>query len=195
MNYCPNCRQALDYESVFCSRCGQQVAEFVGAPVRTPARTKSGKGLRYLIIFIAISVTITIALYASGFFKSDEDLIRERIESFESDYNSGDFEAVLENFDARTRNALSAVFNMVGFSADIGNLGFSADYGDLFAIGTATAMGNGLHFEIVSIEIVGDKATAHVILHDNTQASGGSEPGTFELVKEDNDWFIRDGGS
>ncbi len=130
------------------------------------------------------------ALHFSSIFKSDEELIRDRIQEFEDAYNDGDMEAVLECLEPSIKNAYSAMYGIAG-SFMSGKIGFNASISELFAIGTVTAMEDGLHIEINEIVIDGNHATVRVTI----RSGSFSEAGRFKMVKDNREWYIRDGGS
>lgn len=142
-----------------------------------------------LSLFLCAAMLFGV-LNFGGFLKSDEDLIRERIQAFEEAYNDGDMEAVLDCLEPSIKNAYSAMYGLAGGFAS-SKVGFDVAVSDLFAIGTGVAMEDGLHIEIEEIEISEDRATVHVTLRSGSYEEGGG----FKLVKENRDWYIRDGGS
>lgn len=126
--------------------------------------------------------------------KSDEQLITDRIQEFTYAYNSGDFEETLKSMDSKTRNTYHAVAD-VGSSLFSSWSGVSLDYSDLFALGVGVAQTDELMtIQIESINIEGEEAVAAAQMDYDL----GSDYGTvsmkieFELVKEKNDWYIKD---
>ena len=64
---------------------------------------------------------------------TDEELIRERVETFISAYNEGDMDTVLECLDAKSRNAMEAMLKLLGGIAG-SYTGFEIDLKDLFSL-------------------------------------------------------------
>lgn len=168
MHYCPRCGNGVTEPVRFCPKCGNSftpvpaassfyvsssLAPSPVAPVSFAATIPTALGaaavvaeksskrwLKRTLISLLILAIIAAAIYFSGIRKSDETLIRERIESFEKDYNNGDWDAVIQNFDAQTRNAYKAMSSLFKFSAsfsitDSAKLGLSTDFASLFALG------------------------------------------------------------
>lgn len=118
------------------------------------------------------------------------------------DYNSGDYEAFMKNFDSRTGSTIESA---VGFGEAIfgGATGYGFSYSDMFGLGMALNEGDMMNLgEIQSIDIQGDSATVVVTMEMNAsmggyQSSSGEEVVSFEMVKEDcgflnQDWFVSD---
>ncbi len=142
------------------------------------------------LIAAILSVVLVVSFCCScsflNFFKSDEQIIGERIEAFASAYSDGDFEALFGCFDKRTRKTYETVLGVA--DGIFGGLtGFDIPIGDLFELGGMYAAGEfDMQIEIESIEVKGDKAIAKVTMI----ADGDSESEEFVLCKEDYDWYI-----
>lgn len=141
------------------------------------------------IIAISIALLLTFSLCGCGF-KSDEEMIEDRMNSFQSAYNTGDMEGVLECFDAKTRNTYKSALN-VG-SALIGITGFNVNMADLFGLGIAVMDEDELlHFDEMEISVISDnRAKVTVTTYYRGDDSGNSSQTTFTLVKESGDWYI-----
>lgn len=120
---------------------------------------------------------------------TNEELIAGRIETFLTAYNTGDMDAVIECFDAKTRNAVQAMLNLFGGIAG-GAAGFDIDLSDLFSLGVSTIQGDFMGLEITDINVLDhSNATATTIMN-----LMGEETQTFyfEMVYENDDWYIHD---
>ena len=141
-------------------------------------------GCIFLTVFFAVC-----CLFGCG--KSDEELVRERIDTFVTTYNDGDFDGVLECFDTKTRKTLEATFNLMG--GLIGGLtGFSFDLSDFFTLGVAMMDGDVLAIEVSEVSINGEQAVATAQLGFVDIGKESIEDVYITLVKENGDWFIQD---
>lgn len=123
--------------------------------------------------------------------KSDEELIESRINNFLKAYNSGDIDAVLDCLDAKTRNTYKAAMNIGNVL--IGKTGFGFDLSDLFGLGVGLMSEDDiLTISDTTINMVDDtKATVDVTLGYKDKMSDMQEKAFFTMIKEDNDWFIK----
>lgn len=219
--FCPGCGKELTADAVFCPACGTknpsssaptaapQTSAPTAAPVSTPTAAPvvapvvkvggSGKGLFIGIILLAVAAFVGYLFFFTNTFKSDEEVIRARLESFQSDYNDGDMEALTENFDNKTRSTIEST---IGLTESLfgGLTGYGVNYSDLFGLGVALNDGDMLVFgDIESIDINGENATVVVELTMNAnmmgQSHSTSETVQIDLVKEsagflNEDWFI-----
>ncbi len=200
MGYCSHCGSRLAADSRFCECCGHPQNPAPTVQVTKKVSVSGGrKWWKGLIVWVLLVAGAATGIYASGIWKSDETLILERITDFEEDYNQGDYEAVLEHFEKTIRGAYGALNDSLKLSSsfklfDKGDtkLGLSLTISDLFSMGTAFAMGDGLHFEVESVKISGSKAYARTILHDRTNADEKTFEITVTLVKEGTKWYISD---
>lgn len=143
----------------------------------------------------ALTVFCVLCVMLSGCFlgkKSDEDMIRGRVESFVTSFNAGDLEGIIECLDSRTRTQFKSV---MGLTESIGGalfegftgVGLDISIADLFGVGMAFADDATLHLdEVTEITISGDNARADVVIN--------GDKGHFTMVKEKGDWFIKDLG-
>ncbi len=145
---------------------------------------------RIVCIFLSVFFAVC-CLFGCAKKKTDEELVRERIDTFVTKYNDGDFEGVLECFDAKTRNTLQATFNVMG--GLVGGLtGFSFDLGDLFTLGVAMMGGEVLAIEVSEVSIDGANAVATAQMGYADIGEESIENVYIILVKEEEDWFIQD---
>lgn len=144
------------------------------------------------IIAVTVMACMILTMLAGCQLRSDEALIRDRMEEFRDAYNSGDMEALLDCFDRRTRNTYRSALN-VG-NALIGLTGFSVGIEDLFSLGVGVmAEGDVMAFGEMEIELLSDtKAQVTVELTYQDVEYSDTYTATFKLVKEDNDWFIKE---
>ncbi len=127
--------------------------------------------------------------------KSDEDLIYERIDSFLYDYNSGDMDALMDNFDSKMRNMTKGMLGIGG--AIFGEItGFDMDISDMFGLsmGILGSGGDVLTAQDVEIiEIEDDSARVYLELVFDAgidEMGAASQPLIFLMKKEGSDWFI-----
>ncbi len=116
---------------------------------------------------------------------TDEELITERIQEFVTAYNNGDMDTVLECFDAKSRSTLKASIDLIrAFS------GGYIDMSALFSLGVNLTEGEFMKLEISAIKVTDSKnatATATMELQ-----GGGTQTLTFEMVFENEGWYIHD---
>jgi len=165
----------------------QSAPGFNTAPIK--AAGKFAKNAKWLIPLCVVALVIVVALAFSGnIFKSDETLIRDRIQAYEDACNNGDYEAMLECMDSETQALMEGSMSLMDglFSEGTGlDIGMS----DMF--GLAGAMGDFYDIEIVDIEIDGDYATVTVVMNAEVyDYSTSSEEAELPMVKEGSDWYI-----
>jgi len=141
------------------------------------------------ITVVLLIIGLLAAAYYSGFFKSDEDKIEDRMNAFLDAYNAGDINSVLESLDAKTRNTYGAYMN-VG-NALIGLSGFGLELSDMFALGVSLSDGETLSFENMEITMLSDKkASVSAIMCYQGYQDTSSQNVEFILIKENKDWYI-----
>ncbi len=146
---------------------------------------------RVLALFL-IAVFFSLMLCACDFLdlfaESDETKIENRIQTFVSDYNSGDVEAVMASMTKRTRRILESTFGILGSISgyDVKELFV---YG--FSLGVLTSEGDYLFLEIVDIEVSEDskKADANVVIKMDGSDTGAA---VFKMKYENDGWYIDD---
>ncbi len=148
------------------------------------------------ILVLFFSMIVIISCFASCQMVNEEktpptnqELITEKIETFLTAYNTGDMEGVLQCLDAKTRNALQAMLNIIESIAG-SYIGFEINLSDLFSLGVNTTQGDFMGLEITEINII-DSKNANVITIMNLT---GVETQIiyFEMVYEKNGWYIHD---
>ncbi len=145
----------------------------------------------FLIILMALSCFASCQIYngRKDSPATNEELITARIETFLTAYNAGDMDAVLECLDAKNRNALKAMLNILGGLA--GSVaGFGIDLSDLFSLGISTTSGDFMKLEITDITVI-DSANATATTKMFLTGSG-TQSICFEMVYENSDWYIHD---
>ena len=162
--------------------------------VAAPAKTVSsfGKIAKWLIPLISVLVVAGVALFIflnyGNVFKSDEELIRERIQAYEDACNDGDYEAMLDCMDSQTQALMEAT---MGFMDGLFAEGTGMDFGITDMFGLAGLMGDYCHIEIKNIAIDGEYATVTVVMSADLYGQEAStEEAELPMVKEDGDWFI-----
>ena len=155
------------------------------APIASAAKTVSG-GVKWTIA-LSVIAAIAVLLFAL-FYKTDEQKIEDRIESFNIACNSGDIQGMFDCFDKYTRQMYSTTIGLT--EGIIGGLtGFDLPLGDLFNLFAMDSFGGeglGLEIEIESIEV--NDHTAIVTLTDACAENLGQD--TIIMCKEEDDWFI-----
>ena len=140
---------------------------------------------------VLILITIIISLLGSGDTftpkKTDEELIRERIDTFLTAYNDGDMEEVLNCLDAKTKNTFNALLNVMGGIAG-GLTGFSFDLRDLFSLGVAIKDGDFMTLNVSDITVSGSTAVATTSM----SMPGGASIIYFKMIYENDGWYISD---
>lgn len=148
------------------------------------------KQRKFLAVITVLLLCVSL-LSACTLFKSDEELIESRINSFVKAYNSGDMDEVLKCLDTKTRNACQAAIN-IG-NVFIGKTGYGFQLSDLFGLGaSALSEEDLLTLSDITINLVDDtEATVDVTMkYDDTKASTQGSA-VFTMIKEDDDWFIK----
>lgn len=126
-------------------------------------------------------------------FKSDEDLIHERVDAFFFALNSGDMEAAFECMDAKSRNTYQAMINLTeGIMGSL--IGFDLPMADLFALTIGTSSGDFMSAQVHKIEVTSE-TTATVTLtmnisDDRMDLDETVEYVPMEMIKEQGDWYI-----
>jgi len=166
-----------------------------GKPVAatTVKAAKAGSGaLKWVLIaaaLVGVAVFVVMQFGLLDVFKSDEDLIRERIEALEAAYNATDWEAVLECMDETTKTMLETT---MGFADNLLSdaIGFDFGMSDMFSLGGLITDGDFCQIEITDIQIDGDSATVSVIMRMELYGYSDSQEMTLPMVKDGGDWYI-----
>lgn len=151
------------------------------------------------VVAVALAVLMLLTAMTACARKSDEQLIRERIESFVVAFNAADFEALAECLDTRNRNTLQSVFSFAdsvggALFKNITGVGLDISLNDIFGL----AMGYAgdvtlIEIDVNEISVESDKkATASVTMTSDIDPNPFENVEALILVKEKNDWFIKD---
>ena len=120
-------------------------------------------------------------------FKSDEQLIRERIQAYEDACNDGDYEAMLDCMNSSTRAMTEAATGLMGGILSEG-IGFDIDISSM--MGLAGAAGDFFEFEIIDITVNGEEAVVELRMTATMYGQEQVEEAELPMVKEDGDWYI-----
>jgi len=204
--FCPFCGAQMPENGSFCAKCGKKLGDaagqsapatqntapaqpvYVQAPAPAPVTVKV-RGSRFgwikWVVILAIIAGAAFAAYKI-FFKSDEQLIRDRIDTLEEAYNDMDMEEMFGCFDKQTRKAYDTVIGMA--EGLIGGVtGFDLPLGDMMELGGMEMGGEvEMEIEILSIEINDDEATVEITMNYGEK----QESDTLKMCKEDSDWYI-----
>ncbi len=145
-----------------------------------------------ILTIAAIMIAINIAGCSEN--KTDEEMIKSRVESFFEEYNAGDMEGVLECMDSKTKNTYESATNMI--DALIGKTGYSINLSDMFGFSVGV-ISEGNLFEVgdMNITLTSDEtADVSTVLSysDKTDKGNSEEKVIISMKKEKSDWFIED---
>ena len=149
--------------------------------------------MRTEVIFRIIAVFLMLLLLfglAGCQTKSDEAKIRDRIDKFVTSYNSGDMNGVFDSCSAKTRNTLKTQYDLLE-SLGGALLGDQLKLSDLFTLGVGLSDGDVLAVDINSVTVTGSTAVAKGTMHYQDIQSSKDSPVIFDMVKEGNDWFVK----
>ena len=142
-------------------------------------------------VLFACIIFFSAAFLSCSLVKSDEQKITERIERFETCYNNGDLEGVVSCLATKERKNMQATLNV--YQTLFGSLvGFELNLSDLFSLGVAIQDAEAMRVEIDEIRLT-STVTATVeglVVLRGTETE--DSPTWFYMVKEDDEWFIRD---
>ncbi len=133
--------------------------------------------------------------------RTDEDMIRDRIDAFLLAYNTGDFDGVLACMDRQSRRRYESMANLIsgiGVSVGAGPFGVSGNlnFRDMFGYSVnAFSDGELMDAELVRIEPDeqdADRADVYVVLTLKSNFGEVIDRTKFELRREDGDWYIHD---
>lgn len=141
------------------------------------------------MILLVMAILILVPMLSAC--QSDEEMIEDRVYAILDAFNSGDMEAVLDCYDAKTRNANKALMN-IGDGL-LGMAGLDVGLTDLFGL-TVGLMSDVelVRVEDMQISINSDKTQATVVgnlYYTDVDGSWGM-PLELTLIKENGDWYI-----
>ena len=138
---------------------------------------------------IGVVAFVVIQFDLLNIFKSDEDLIRERVEEFEDAYNNTDWDAMLDCMDGATRAMMEMAMSFAdGLMSEAA--GFDMSMSDMFAMSGLMLEGDFCDMEVTNIQIDGDKANVTVRMTMEMYGYSESEEMVLPMVKEGTDWYI-----
>lgn len=154
---------------------------------------KGGKSILGWIIAAAALVTVVVLVVVlldpMNLFKSDEQLIRERIEAMETAYNDTDWDGVMDCMDESTRAMMDMVMGFAdGLLSD--SIGFDIAMSDMFAMSGLVLDGEFCQIEVLDIQIDGDTAMVTVRMTMDMYDYSDSQEATLPMIKEGGDWYI-----
>ena len=142
------------------------------------------------VVSIILVIGILATILSACVFKSDQELIEDRMNAFLKAYNSGDLDAVLECLDAKARNTYKSAMG-IGTGL-LGLTGFSTSFSNLFGLSIGLIQGgDALRLENMEIKINSDSyAIVKATMYYQDLEQSYSEDVRIKLIKEDGDWFI-----
>ena len=170
----------------------QQPVAPSGYPVGAAVKKAGGfaKHLKWILPVVAfvVAAVVSFLIFGTNLFKSDETLIRERIQAYEDACNDGDMDAMLDCMDSETKALMEGTMDLMD---GLFQEGSGMDFGMSDMFGFAGAMGDFFKVEITNIAIEGNYATVSVIMSaDMYGYSEETEETELPMVKEGGDWYI-----
>lgn len=166
----------------------------MGNVATTAVKKGVGAGSKWIIALLISALVIGSVVIVFFFtdlgniFKSDEQLIRERIQAYEDACNNGDYEGMLDCMDGATRSLMES---SMGILDGIFSEGTGLDFGMTDLFGFAGLMGDYCNIQITNITIDGDHATVDIIMSmDVYGMEQQSTEAQLPMVKENGDWYI-----
>ena len=156
---------------------------------------KGGRGVKGVIISLSVALVLFCGLYFyKETVKTDEEQIKDRIDSFLTAYNTGDGKGVLDCLDAKTRNKFEAAINITESIVGTFTKGCDISIYDLFAVGTGVLTdGELLSVEIQQITLTDEEnATVDITMTYKDNLSEITDDAVFVMVKENDGWYVRD---
>ena len=139
-----------------------------------PVKANPFGWVKVLAILVVIAGIIFAAIQL--LFPSDEDLIRDRIETFTEACNDGDIEVLIGCFDKQTRTLYDASMGIAeGLMGELMELG-GLQLGGMMDV----------DIEIKSIKIDDDEAEVDMVM----TANGETVSDVIQMCEEDGDWYI-----
>jgi hypothetical protein len=136
--------------------------------------------------FVAVITVLVIAATAMYFifYKSDEDRIKDRLNTFAAAYNEGDFNKLTDCFDPKTKTTLKSV-------AGIGSKLLGLDVEDLFGLvmgvgPSLTSKDTTIYITVHNINFTSDTtAKVDITFHFGEE----KDDLTLEMMKSGGKWF------
>ena len=166
----------------------------MGSGVATAVKAAKGgasvvKWIIAAVLVIGVAAFVVIQFDLLNFFKSDEDLIRERVAAFEDAYNNTDWDSMMECLDGSSRAILETAMSFLdGMMSEA--IGFDLSMSDLFEISGLMISGDFCQMEVIDIQINGDYAEVTVTMSVSLYDTADTETVVLPMVKEGGDWYI-----
>lgn len=142
------------------------------------------------IIVIAVFIGGGYYVYNTYFLKSDEEKIEECLQKFAAAYSEGDFDALCECLDSKSKNALRSI---LGVGNSFLNIGLEDIFGTMFSLNSISAGEDSVQFQIKDIKINRQKAYVNLEMKIITSIITKTEQVSEEqvtMIKEGFDWKI-----
>ncbi len=165
------------------------------------------KKLSTMLISSCVVLVLTFASiygYEEGYFDfftndkitnmSDTEMIENRIQLFLDAYNSGDMDGVLDCMDKKTKNLIESSMGITDGILN-GLSGMDINMSEIFGLSVGmVSNGDLLNIDDVNINIGSDNAAtvSAILTYEDKYSGASSETVTFDMVKENDDWYISD---
>ena len=186
--FCGKCGVQNLNNTRFCVKCGAPASVVPAVAIAHPTQYAYRKPFPYIkvIAFLLVLAVVVTVLFLT-FNKSDEDRIIDRLKSFESAYNEGNFDKLVGCFDQKTQTTFKS-------AAGVASSWLGINVGDMFGL----IMGIGPAFTPGDTTIY---VTAHkddIEFFSNTEARvdltfefmNSKDDITFFMIKNGLDWYI-----
>lgn len=149
--------------------------------------------IRLMALVLVFAAMLTLLMGCDRFVKSDEDLIRERLDALMEACNSGDLDAMLDCLDKSSRKTYSALFS-IGNSLLGGLTGIDIDVRDVMAVILGFSPQDFFEMQIESIDFDSEETATVTVTVSFTDPQTGekiSQEGLeLPMIKEKRDWYI-----
>lgn len=160
---------------------------------------KSEKIKKILSVFLAVLLIFSFVACQKKDTRTDEQKIRDRINTFVEEYNSGNVEEMFSCMDKRQRKLFETIYSIVGgLFKLIPYVGNTIDFADIYSLSFTVTDGEILELEIIEIIMV-DEENATVVAKMGYNIGYGGFTAVDEtaevylpMVKENDDWYIHD---
>ncbi len=119
------------------------------------------------------------------FNRSDEDKILDRLNEFATAYSEGDADGLIDCLDKRSQNQVEGMLGIGGSLLGI-------DIEDIFGFSVG-ATDDGMMIEVLNITFTNEKTAeveVNLIYDQSFPYSTNKDHETFDMIKENNDWYI-----
>ena len=165
-----------------------------GGGVATAVKAAKGGAsvLKWILaaaLIIGVVAFVVIQFDLIKVFKSDEDLIRDRVAAFEEAYNNTDWDSMMECMDTATQSMMELTMSFAdGLLSEA--IGFDFGISDMLGLGSLMVTGDFCQMKVVDIQIQGDYAEVTILMSVDLYDMQETETVILPMVKEGNDWFI-----